>query len=61
MEFIGQSTVRALEKGAVQEYLNLGYPIQQAIAKAIADGRMKHENTVKNIIVSAGKQLVLGR
>lgn len=56
--FVGKSTVRAFPKGVIPFLMECGLTLEQAIARATADGLCDHVNVVHNIVVTAGKVLV---
>jgi len=54
----GQSTLKAFEKGAIPGLLSKGYCLYDAMILANRAGKMRFENTVDNLVVTAGKLLV---
>ena len=56
--FTGRSTLRAFQRGVIGELLKRGMALDEAVKQAIRDGYCVHENTVNNLVVTIGKQLV---
>lgn len=54
----GISTLRAFEKGTIQSLLDKGLALDEAIAQAMAAGKLRGESRAQNLVVSLGKTLV---
>lgn len=54
----GVSTVRAWKRGSLEAYLNQGLTLKEAMSRAKHDGALVYENTVHNLVVQIGKELV---
>lgn len=54
----GQSTLRAFERGAIRYWMDKGMDLKEAINEAVVRGLCVHEQTVDNLVVTAGKQLM---
>ena len=54
----GKSTLRAFERGAIRYWMDKGMELSEAINEAVKRGLCVHEQTVDNLVVTAGKQLL---
>ena len=54
----GKSTLRAIERGVIRYWMDKGLDLNQAIREAVQRGLCIHEQTVDNLVVTAGKQLL---
>lgn len=58
IKLTGKSTLRAFERGAIRYWMEKGLDLNQAIAEAVKRGLCVHEQTVDNLVVTVGKQLL---
>lgn len=54
----GKSTLRAFERGAIRYWMDRGLGLNEAINEAVKRGLCVHEQTVDNLVVTTGKQLM---
>jgi len=54
----GKSTLRAIERGVIRYWMDKGMELPEAINQAVQRGLCVHEETVNNLVVTAGKQLL---
>lgn len=54
----GKSTLRAFERGVIRYWMDKGMDLNEAIQQAVKRGLCVHEQTVDNLVVTAGKQLL---
>lgn len=54
----GKSTLRAFERGVIRYWMDKGLKLPEAIQEATRRGLCVHEQTVNNLVVTAGKQLM---
>lgn len=54
----GKSTLRAFERGVIRYWMDKGLKLPEAIQEATRRGLCVHENTVNNLVVTTGKQLM---
>jgi len=54
----GKSTLRAFERGAIRYWMDKGLKLPEAIQEATRRGLCVHEQTVDNLVVTTGKQLM---
>ncbi len=54
----GQSTLKAFQAGELSRLLRRGFSLPGAISIAKDLGYLRHENTVRNLVVSVGKLLL---
>ena len=54
----GKSTLRAFERGAIRYWMDKGLKLPDAIQEAARRGLCVHEQTVDNLVVTTGKQLM---
>lgn len=54
----GRSTIRAFRAGVIPYLLSRGMTLEEAVQFAIHAGFLRHENTVHNLVTTAGKVLV---
>ncbi len=54
----GKSTLRAFERGAIRYWMDKSLDLNEAIAEAVKRGLCVHEQTVDNLVVTTGKQLM---
>ncbi len=54
----GKSTLRAIERGVIRYWMDKGMELPEAINQAVQRGLCVYEETVNNLVVTAGKQLL---
>lgn len=57
-KFEGRSTIRAFREGVIPYLMSRGMTLEEAVQFAIHAGFLRHENTVHNLVTTAGKVLV---
>lgn len=58
IELVGKITIRAFKRGEIAYWIDKGLSLNEAVTKAVKRGSCVYENTVNNLVVTTGKQLM---